>query len=285
MKFAQQDPLDLNDAYAAAPDGNSPATESPWRLYIEFIAFAFQTVLESLFTKLVTLWRQPVLRALILFVCGSAVVWGISWIDKPMTSSGVPTAAESAQDRHSSPDVMAEEAVLVAATTPVETQGEKRAVETPIVAESANAGAIDFAPVPFTIEGELLEVAPITFSVADHVPGRKYQINFGNGIKREMGTSLTYTYPKKGTFLVVLVAQDGHEVRSSDQIIEIKAPTLFVAEADDKSHTSQATPDTPAHGIERGSIPPADQVEKPAENENPEASTRSQGPPQSGDPE
>ncbi len=126
-------------------------------------------------------------------------------------------------------------------------------------------------PVPFTISGELVAGAPLTFSVLDHVPGRKYQIDFGNGIKKEMGTSLIYTYPKKGIFLVVLVAREGNELRSFDQVIEIKAAILVATVADD---TLPATPDMPAPDTESSENISPDQLEAPADGTDEAASAQ-----------
>ena len=97
--------------------------------------------------------------------------------------------------------------------------------ETPISTEAEELEEkreVDLIPnISFRINGQQTEGEKLTFSIRGYDPKITYTMDFGNGRKKRMGRSTTFSYAKSGTFRPILTATNssGDRKRAARTII------------------------------------------------------------------
>ena len=135
------------------------------------------------------------------------------WVDMPAGASPEPVemlAGDASDEEIVNPEIAA-----------LEEEAETSEIQVHLPALPDQPSYTAFAPLAFVADGEFRVGAPITFSIPDADPGQRYQLDLGNGVVKTLVSSLTYTYPKEGVFLAVLVSQQGDVMRSSTKVLEI----------------------------------------------------------------
>lgn len=230
--FNNEDQAD--DAYSYETEEATRSSQTRVGMYIAFMSFMLKSALASLLSGLAYVWRRPVLPSLMFVAFGGVLALAVGWMQLPTIPVDMPEKVQAAAD--DLPDANGAQEEIVNPEIAALERGEiLESEQEALLPEIKEPLVADFAPVDFLVAGEFEVGAPITFSVPEEIPGRQYELNLGNGIKKLMTSSLTYAYPAEGVFLVVLVAQEGEQVYSSTQVLEIAAASADEAELAENS--------------------------------------------------